>query len=101
MIPDGPARPAGSSAPGPIAPIAVSIGWPVLCLLIFTVAFSMAELTSAGLPAVLVPFPFAAQDHQRYNARFLEKEGGAVILEQDTFFGPKGNPAVLAQTLLA
>jgi amino acid transporter len=28
-------------------PIAVSIGWPVLCLLIFTVAFSMAELTSA------------------------------------------------------
>ena len=49
---------------------------------------------------MLVPFPFAAQDHQRYNARFLEKEGGAVILEQDTFFGPKANPAVLAQTLL-
>jgi amino acid transporter len=28
-------------------PIAVSIGWPVMCLLVFTVAFSMAELTSA------------------------------------------------------
>src|SRR3954447_12774857 len=26
-------------------PVAVSIGWPILCLLIFTVAFSMAELT--------------------------------------------------------
>ena len=47
---------------------------------------SMAEITSAGLPAVLVPLPWAAQDHQRHNARFLESEGGAVVLEQSSFY---------------
>lgn len=61
---------------------------------------SIAELTAAGVPAILVPFPFAAQDHQRYNARFLEKEGGAVVLEQDIFFGPKGSPAALSDAVL-
>ena len=47
---------------------------------------SMAEITAAGLPAVLVPLPWAAQDHQRHNARFLESEGGAVVLEQSSFY---------------
>jgi UDP-N-acetylglucosamine--N-acetylmuramyl-(pentapeptide) pyrophosphoryl-undecaprenol N-acetylglucosamine transferase len=61
---------------------------------------SLAELTAAGLPAVLVPFPFAAQDHQRHNARFLEQEGAGVVVEQETFFGPGGDPQVLARVLL-
>jgi UDP-N-acetylglucosamine--N-acetylmuramyl-(pentapeptide) pyrophosphoryl-undecaprenol N-acetylglucosamine transferase len=61
---------------------------------------SVAELTSAGLPAILVPFPFAAQDHQRYNARFLTSEGAAVTLEQDKFFGAQGNPTLLTETIL-
>ncbi len=63
-------------------------------------ASSIAELACAGLPAVLVPFPFAAQDHQRYNARFLQKEGGAVLLEQADFYGPESHPDVLIRTLL-
>lgn len=46
---------------------------------------SMAEITAAGLPAVLVPLPHAAGDHQRHNARFLEKAGGALIVEQNFF----------------
>ena len=50
---------------------------------------SMAEITAAGLPAVLVPLPWAAQDHQRYNARFLEQEGGAVVLEQSRFYSER------------
>ena len=84
---------------------------------------SMAEVTAAGLPAVLVPLPQAARDHQRHNARFLEKEGGAVVLEQSLFASKagwrqlsvsersqdsggdsshkEGNPMVLAQTVLA
>lgn len=62
---------------------------------------SLAEITAAGLPSVLVPFPHAAQDHQLHNARFLEKRGGAVILEQDQFCGPGGDPAVLARTLVS
>lgn len=51
---------------------------------------SMAEITAAGRPAILVPLPWAAQDHQRHNARFLEQEGGALILEQSEF-SPEGN----------
>jgi UDP-N-acetylglucosamine--N-acetylmuramyl-(pentapeptide) pyrophosphoryl-undecaprenol N-acetylglucosamine transferase len=45
-------------------------------------ATTIAELTLCGLPAVLVPFPHAADDHQRHNARALELGGGAVCLEQ-------------------
>lgn len=62
---------------------------------------SLAEITAAGLPAALVPFPHAAQNHQLHNARFLEKRGGAVILEQDRFCGPGGDPAVLARALVS
>ena len=51
---------------------------------------SMAEITAAGLPAILVPLPWAAQDHQRHNARFLEKEGGALVLEQSKFYAERG-----------
>jgi UDP-N-acetylglucosamine--N-acetylmuramyl-(pentapeptide) pyrophosphoryl-undecaprenol N-acetylglucosamine transferase len=36
----------------------------------------------AGLPAVLVPFPYAAHDHQTRNARVLEKTGAAVLLPE-------------------
>ena len=50
---------------------------------------SMAEITAAGLPAILVPLPWAAQDHQRANARFLEQEGGAVVLEQSRFYSER------------
>ena len=54
---------------------------------------SMAEITAAGLPAVLVPLPWAAQDHQRHNARFLESEGGAVVLEQSSFYVERSDKA--------
>lgn len=43
-------------------------------------AFTIAELCLAGLPAVLVPYPFAADDHQRANAMALERAGAAVCL---------------------
>ena len=55
---------------------------------------SMAEITAAGLPAVLVPLPWAAQDHQRHNARFLESEGGAVVLEQSRFYVERNGKAL-------
>ena len=50
-------------------------------------ASTLAELTSVGLPSLLVPFPFAAQDHQRYNAQGMEKVGAAKILDQSLFAG--------------
>jgi len=45
-------------------------------------ASTVAEITAAGKPAVFVPFPRAADDHQRVNAQALEREGAAVVLEE-------------------
>ena len=45
-------------------------------------ASTVAELTAAGKPAVLVPFPRAADDHQKRNAEALERVGAAVMLEE-------------------
>jgi UDP-N-acetylglucosamine--N-acetylmuramyl-(pentapeptide) pyrophosphoryl-undecaprenol N-acetylglucosamine transferase len=38
------------------------------------------ELAAAGLPAVLVPYPFATADHQALNARYFADGGGAVVV---------------------
>lgn len=47
-------------------------------------ATTLAELAAAGRPAVLVPYPFAADDHQRLNAVEVERAGAAeVILDRD------------------
>jgi UDP-N-acetylglucosamine--N-acetylmuramyl-(pentapeptide) pyrophosphoryl-undecaprenol N-acetylglucosamine transferase len=47
-------------------------------------ATTLAELAALGRPAVLVPFPAAADDHQRRNAEVLERAGAAVcLLERD------------------
>ncbi len=45
-------------------------------------ATSMAELAAAGIPAVYIPFPFAAHDHQTENARAMENAGGGICLPQ-------------------
>ncbi|MGM0627166.1 MAG: UDP-N-acetylglucosamine--N-acetylmuramyl-(pentapeptide) pyrophosphoryl-undecaprenol N-acetylglucosamine transferase [Candidatus Fermentibacterota bacterium] len=46
-------------------------------------AMTTAELCWFRLPSVLVPYPYAAGDHQRGNAGELESAGGAVMLDQD------------------
>jgi UDP-N-acetylglucosamine--N-acetylmuramyl-(pentapeptide) pyrophosphoryl-undecaprenol N-acetylglucosamine transferase len=45
-------------------------------------ASTIAELAAAGVPAVLIPFPYAVDDHQTHNARFLSERGGAVLIPQ-------------------
>ena len=47
-------------------------------------AMFCSELAAAGVPAVFVPFPAAAGDHQRHNAAALEAAGAAVMLEERT-----------------
>lgn len=44
-------------------------------------AMSLAELALVGKPAILVPSPVVAEDHQTRNARSLSDRGGAVLLE--------------------
>jgi UDP-N-acetylglucosamine--N-acetylmuramyl-(pentapeptide) pyrophosphoryl-undecaprenol N-acetylglucosamine transferase len=47
-------------------------------------ATTLAEITALGIPSVLVPYPFAAHNHQEHNARALESNGAArVILDKD------------------
>jgi len=45
-------------------------------------ASTVAEIAAAGKPAVFVPFPLAADDHQRRNAEALERVGAAVVVEE-------------------
>jgi len=45
-------------------------------------ASSVAELCAVGRASILIPFPFAADDHQSGNARSLAGAGGAVVLAQ-------------------
>ncbi|MFP5074633.1 undecaprenyldiphospho-muramoylpentapeptide beta-N-acetylglucosaminyltransferase [Neisseria sp. WLZKY-1] len=45
-------------------------------------ALTIAELTAAGVGALLVPYPFAVDDHQTANARFMTEAGAAELLPQ-------------------
>ena len=58
-------------------------------------ATTVAELAAAGKPAIMIPFPFAADDHQRKNAEAVENAGaGRMILQAEL------TPERLAQELL-
>lgn len=59
-------------------------------------ASTIAELTAAGRPALLVPYPHAMDDHQTANAQALADAGGAWLLPQGSL-----TPAVLASRLEA
>lgn len=59
-------------------------------------ASTVAEIAAAGKPAVFVPFPRAADDHQRVNAEALAKDGAAVVVEESKLEG-----VWLAETIAA
>jgi UDP-N-acetylglucosamine--N-acetylmuramyl-(pentapeptide) pyrophosphoryl-undecaprenol N-acetylglucosamine transferase len=59
-------------------------------------ASTVAEIAAAGKPAVFVPFPRAADDHQRVNAQALHRVGAAVVVEESKLEGPW-----LAETIAA
>jgi UDP-N-acetylglucosamine--N-acetylmuramyl-(pentapeptide) pyrophosphoryl-undecaprenol N-acetylglucosamine transferase len=59
-------------------------------------ASTMAELTAAGRPAILIPYPSATDDHQTANAREMVKAGGARAIPQ-----PQFTPQVLARQIEA
>lgn len=48
-------------------------------------AMTIAEITTAGLPAVIVPYPFAAGDHQMFNARYLTDNHAARLIAHADF----------------
>jgi len=44
-------------------------------------SLSISELNLCGLPSILVPYPYAAANHQRHNARAMEQAGASLYLE--------------------
>jgi len=50
-------------------------------------ASTVAEIAAAGKPAIFVPFPRAADDHQRVNAEALARHGAAVVVEESKLEG--------------
>lgn len=52
-------------------------------------ALTVSELSVAGLPSILIPFPFAIDDHQTANGEFLVKAGAAVLLQQSSLTAEK------------
>ena len=59
-------------------------------------ATTLAELAASGRPAILVPFPFAANDHQRRNAAAVAKVGAAEVIDPGEL-----TPALLAERVQA
>jgi len=59
-------------------------------------ASTIAELTAAGRPAILIPYPAATDDHQTANARDMTRAGGARTIQQTNF-----TPSVLARQIEA
>ena len=51
-------------------------------------AMTVSETSAIGLPSILIPFPYALDNHQLFNAQFLEKKGGALIIK-DKDLNPK------------
>ena len=45
-------------------------------------ALTVTELAAAGVASILIPFPFAVDDHQTGNAKFLSEKGAAILLPQ-------------------
>lgn len=45
-------------------------------------ALTTSEIGVCGVPAILIPFPYAAENHQYYNAKTLEDAGAGIILEE-------------------
>jgi UDP-N-acetylglucosamine--N-acetylmuramyl-(pentapeptide) pyrophosphoryl-undecaprenol N-acetylglucosamine transferase len=50
-------------------------------------AGTLAELIRCEVPAILIPYPHAASDHQRANAAFFERQGGGLLIEEAALAG--------------
>jgi len=58
-------------------------------------ATTLAELTAAGRPSILIPLPTATDDHQRKNAEVLERHGAARLLHQRELTGERLAAAIV------
>lgn len=52
-------------------------------------AIGLAELTARGIPAIVIPYPYAAENHQEFNAKVMENEGAAVVIRDAELTGDR------------
>ncbi len=45
-------------------------------------ATALSEFSAVGLPMILIPFPYAAENHQFFNAKAMQETGAAILIEQ-------------------
>ena len=66
----------------------------------------MSEINVAGRPSILIPFPWATDNHQYYNAKSVADRGGAILIEEkdidieeiiDIIIRYKNNPEELSK----
>jgi UDP-N-acetylglucosamine--N-acetylmuramyl-(pentapeptide) pyrophosphoryl-undecaprenol N-acetylglucosamine transferase len=58
-------------------------------------AGTLAELASTQTPSILIPYPYAADDHQAYNAVAFAKAGAAILIRQKDLTGEQLKTQVL------
>jgi UDP-N-acetylglucosamine--N-acetylmuramyl-(pentapeptide) pyrophosphoryl-undecaprenol N-acetylglucosamine transferase len=58
-------------------------------------ATSIAEITALGVPSVLIPYPFATDDHQTKNAASLESHGAAEVIADADLDGQRFGDVVV------
>lgn len=76
-----------------IKDMAEAYGWAdlVICR---SGALTVSELAAAGVASILVPFPYAVDDHQTHNAAYLAEAGAGILIQQRDL-----KPELLAKTL--
>ena len=65
------------------------------CIVSRAGASSLAEITAVGLPSLLVPYPYATDDHQTKNARDLAREGACFMVADSEVEGRQFSDALM------
>ncbi len=57
-------------------------------------ALSLTEICVMGKPSILIPYPYAAENHQEYNAKILEKNNASVVISEKDLTSEKLNQTI-------
>lgn len=58
-------------------------------------AITLSELTAIGVPSIIIPKAYTAENHQEYNARALEKQGASMVILEKDLTGERLNELIL------
>ena len=48
-------------------------------------ALTITEIMNLGIPSIIIPYPYAVDDHQMKNSRYLEENDAAIVINQKFF----------------